>query len=77
MKKKLFAVAMLISVYALFALIFTSLDGQENVSLTDVGLSDATVHTDLQLSQTNSDVKLKASFRDPMPPPEKKPSKRP
>lgn len=77
MKKKLFAVAMLISVYALFALIFTSLDSQENVSFNDVGLSDATAHTTLQPGQTNSDVKLKASFRDPMPPPEKKPSRRP
>lgn len=79
MKKKLFAVAMLVSVYALFALIFTALNGQENVSLTDVGLSNATAQTALQLqpSQTDSDIKLKASFRDPMPPPINKPSKRP
>lgn len=70
MKKKLFALAGIASVYVLFILAFSSLDNQGKVSkfFSDVGLSSETAmaSTDLK-SNSNSTPSLK----NPMPKPTK------
>ncbi len=82
MKKKLFAVAVIVSVYVLCVFIFTALDKQGKVPqfFSKIGLSTtsaiaSTASNEVGLS--NSDIELKASFRSPIPKPSKKPAPRP
>ncbi|MCH7674602.1 hypothetical protein IH879_06580 [candidate division KSB1 bacterium] len=70
MKKKLFALAVIASLYVLFILAFTALDNQGKVSkfFSDVGLSNET-------AMASTDLKSKSnptpSIKSPMPKPEK------
>ncbi|MCZ6595950.1 MAG: hypothetical protein O6943_13710 [Bacteroidetes bacterium] len=72
MKKKLFALVVIASLYLLFILAFTSLDNQGKVGkfFSDVGLSNETAmaSTDL-ISNSNSTPSIKT----PMPKPDRKP----
>jgi len=74
MKKKLFALAIIASLYFLFILAFTSLDNQGKVSkfFSDVGLSNET-------AMASPDFKSKSnstpSIKTPMPKPDKKPTR--
>ncbi len=74
MKKSLFAVVVLLSVYVLFAFAFTSLDNQGKFTqiLNDVGLSNATVAA-ATIGSPGSDSGLNSDLIDPIPPPERKP----
>jgi len=80
MKKKLFAVAMLVSLYALFVFTFTAIDNKGNVTkfISDISFENSGVTSvspaAVQIALSAND--LKASFRDPMPPPLKKPKPR-
>ena len=68
MKKKLFALAVIASLYVLFILAFTALDNQGKVSkfFSDVGLSNET-------AMASTDLKSKSnptpSIKSPMPKP--------
>ena len=76
MKKKLFALAVIASLYVFFILAFAAVDNQGKVSkfFSDVGLSNETAmaSTDLK-SNSNSTPSMKI----PLPKPEKKPTKPP
>lgn len=79
MKKKLFAVALVVSFYMLFVFAFTGTGQDTKVAqvFTDLGLSDATAIASTSTTQSGpADVSLKANFRDPMPPPLRKPKPR-
>ncbi len=80
MKKRLFAVALVVSFYVIFVIAFTGIENQEKVAqtFTDFGLSNiaAIASTPLNQSESGSGPAIKASFRDPMPPPIKKPKPR-
>lgn len=78
MKKKLFAVAVVISFYVLFVFAFTGSYNQTDVTqfLPDAALSKATLEI-APIDRAGSDPTIvSASFRDPMPPPLKKPKPR-
>ncbi|MFQ5751609.1 MAG: hypothetical protein ACE5HI_06380 [bacterium] len=82
MKKKLFAVAMVVLLYVLFVFVFSTVDKQGHVSqfLSKVGLSTTPAMAStsvIQAGSTDSDGYLKASLRDPMPPPLRKPPPKP
>ena len=70
MKKKLFALVVIASLYVLFILAFTSLDNQGKVSkfFSDVGLSNGTAmaSTDLK-SNSNSTPSIKRPGPKPKP----------
>lgn len=55
MKKKLFAVSLIVSVYSLFIFAFTSLDNQGNVTkfFTELGLSNAQASTTIAQAPTD------------------------
>ncbi len=80
MKKKLFAVAVVVSFYVLFVLAYTGIDnhGTATQMLSDFDLSSGAAIASTALNQTGSspDMEIKAAFRDPMPPPLKKPKPR-
>ena len=81
MKKKLFAVATVVSLYFVFITVFTAFDNREKLtlSLTKFELSEASTLVLAPNSQTGSkDSKniTQVSLRDPMPPPTKKPKPR-
>ena len=73
MKKKLFAVVMVVSFYALFISVFTAADSKGQIShfFAEVGLSDSpAVTTSSSLTGiSGSDINLKAGLRRPMPKP--------
>ena len=77
MKKKLFAVLIVVCAYALFLLVFTVADKQGKVSqiLADIGLSDASAAA--QIGSDEAGIVPNPSLRDPMPPPQRKPKLRP
>ena len=73
MKKKLFALAVIASLYVLFILAFTALDNQGKVSkfFSDVGLSSETVMASTDL-KSNSNSRLgpgMKQLKQPMPKP--------
>lgn len=81
MKKKLFAVATIFSLYFVFITVFTAFDNQETLtpSLTKFELSEATTLAFAPISQMGSKDSqniTQVSLRDPMPPPTKKPKPR-
>ena len=75
--KKLFAVALTVSLYVLFIFGFTSFDQQGKVqqALTDVDLTNPLeIATPVDYVEApGSDLQLKTSFRRPMPRPDSKP----
>lgn len=81
MKKKLFAVVMVLSIYFLFILVFTTADSQGHISqfFEDIQLSDnsATAFQAAQLGAPDSDIALNASFREPWPKPKRPQPKKP
>ncbi len=75
MKKKLFALAVIASLYVLFILAFTALDNQGKVSkfFSDVGLSSETAMASTGL-KSNSNSRLgpgMKQLKQPMPKPKK------
>jgi len=72
MKKKLFALAGVASLYVLFILAFTSLDNQGKVSkfFSDVGLSNETA---IASTGGDSNTKSTPSIRRPRPKPDPRP----
>lgn len=81
MKKKLFAVVILVLVYVLFVFVFASIDKQNKVTqvLSKIGISSSSAlasTTVVQDGTVSSDLNLKASFRSPIPAPLKKPAPR-
>ena len=76
MKKKLFALVGIASLYVLFILAFTALDNQGKVSkfFSDVGLSSETAVASTGLkSNSNSTPSITSPFPPPPPPPHKGP----
>jgi hypothetical protein len=73
MKNKLFAAAIVVAIYVLFIVVLTGTEQQGSVTnfLSEVGLSDAAAQAGTELA---SDSGLIGSFRDPMPPPSRKPA---
>ena len=79
--KKLFAVALTVSLYVLFIFGFTSFDQQGKVqqALTDVDLTnplEIAIPVD-HVEAPGSELQLKTSFRRPMPRPDIKPPPKP
>ncbi len=70
MKKKLFALAVIASLYVLFILAFTALDNQGKVSkfFSDVGLSNETAMASTDLKSNSNST---PSIKSPMPKPKK------
>ncbi len=70
MKKKLFALAAIASLYVLFILVFTAVDNQGKVSkfFSDVGLSNETAMASTDLKSNSNST---PSIKSPMPKPEK------
>jgi len=71
MKKKLFVVVLLVSVYILFNFAFTSLDNQGNVAkfFSEIGLSSSTAQASPAIASAQTASALEASFRLPIKPP--------
>ena len=69
MKKKLFALAVIASLYVFFILAFAAVDNQGKVSkfFSDVGLSNETAMASTDLKNSTP------SLRNPTPKPDKKP----
>ncbi|MFQ5648958.1 MAG: hypothetical protein ACE5IY_03365 [bacterium] len=80
MKNKLFAVVLVVSFYVLFIFAFAETNNPGNVTqfLSDLELSDATAIAVALNGQrpSGAELEIKADFRDPMPPPLKKPKPR-
>jgi len=70
MKKKLFALAVIASLYVLFILAFAAVDNQGKVSkfFSDVGLSNETAMASTDLESKSNPT---PSIKSPMPKPEK------
>ncbi len=79
MKNKLFAVALVIILYALFIMIFNVMDRQGMVSkfFSDIGLSSSSAIASTSIinkESSTSDINSIKSFRNPIPAPLKKPA---
>jgi len=75
MKRKLFAAAIVTVIYVLFVVVLTGADNQGRVAmfLSEIGLSNTTAFA-APGNQVTSDANSVVGFRDPMPPPLKKPA---
>jgi len=81
MKKKLFVVATIFSLYFVFICVFTAFDSQDKLihSQTQLELGEIATLIFAPISQTGSNDSqniTRVSLRDPMPPPTKKPKPR-
>ncbi len=79
MKKKLFVVASLVSLYALFVFSFPATARQGEMFGSTVEVMENTLlatTSELEIVPQGTDMLLRSGFRDPMPPPLRKPKPR-
>ena len=81
MKKKLFAVAMVVFVYVLCIMLFSTVDKQDKVNqfFSKIGLSSTPAIASPSATQdgsSDSNITSTPSLRNPCPPPLKKPAPR-